>query len=136
MTGSPIGGPGTGGKEDGMKQYMRTVDLAEEFGFSDQTVRKIVRVIQNNIGRGRRYSPMCIVGNGRSMLVRTVAFLDAAKYGEFLDGKYEPDEFDPLKLERECGILQIEAEPQPEIDTTALAKSVVEELLRAVAAAV
>ena len=125
-----------------MKQYMRKRELCEEFGFSMAHAEKLLAGIRKNMGTDKRYSPMAILGSGKSQSIRTVVFMDWLKYSEYI-GKKEYDDilppFDPLKLERECGILQIDAVPETEmvhIDTEALAKGVIAELVKFFASAV
>lgn len=63
-----------------MKQYMAPEELAEEFHQTKSNVYKILNEMREHVGNGKRYSRYDLAGSRKSMVVRTVSFIDYMTY--------------------------------------------------------
>lgn len=113
-----------------IRRYMRPAELAEEFGVSIDKVYSVKRIISRNIKQGgTRYGALDIIGDGKTLSVRTAAYIDAVKYGNFVNTSEEQycPMYDPDAIEYELHLI----ERPPEIDIEAVAAAVLNQITNA-----
>lgn len=111
-----------------MKQFLSICEASEELGLTPPTVRKMISEIRDHIPE--RYSRTDIF-EGNRVAIRFVALQDWAEAKRKIDCGIKPEPYDPIRRERELGILpdvQTEVRHQ-KIDTDAIAEAVCKKLL-------
>jgi hypothetical protein len=86
---------------------MSIPDAAAFLGVSEETARKLIRGIKDEIGPGRRYNEFVLIGHGKTLRVSAAAFADYSKYSDALQDaslRSTLKPFDILAVERAMGI--------------------------------
>lgn len=88
-------------------KYMSISDAAAFLGVSEETARKLIRGIKDEIGPGKRYSEFVLIGHGKTLRVSAAAFADYSKYENALQDPSHRSAlkpFDIAAVERAMGI--------------------------------
>lgn len=110
-----------------MKQFLSICEASEELGLTPPTVRKMISEIRDHIPE--RYSRTDIF-EGNRVAIRFVALQDWAETKQKLEYGLKPDAYDPLRRERELGIISdISVDVQKHIDVDAITEAVCKKLL-------
>ncbi|MBR7015345.1 MAG: hypothetical protein IKI12_02730 [Lachnospiraceae bacterium] len=92
-----------------MKQYMTPEELAEEFNQSRTHIFKMLNAMRKYVGDGQRYGRYDLAGSRKSLVVRTVSYLDYMTYRAELEekglAKHVPP-FNAAEAEKQLGINQ------------------------------
>ena len=82
--------------------YMSKKQLAEELGYGETSIYKLIKGFEEEVGAGSRYSRYAIAGNRYNFF----AIIDYMKYKDFLKNpalKRSVPEFDPGEISDLCG---------------------------------
>lgn len=86
-------------------KYMSISDAAAFLGVSEETARKLIRGIKDEIGK--RYNEFVLIGHGKTLRVSAAAFADYSKYENALQDPSHRSAlkpFDIAAVERAMGI--------------------------------
>ena len=91
-----------------IRRYMRPAELAEEFGVSTDYVRDIIRCIRVNMKSQTRYSTLDLIGSGKVISLRTAAYMDCARYRQYINTDMEQyiPIYDPLETEIDLHLIE------------------------------
>ena len=107
-----------------MKQFLSIKEAAEELGLCQKTIRSMVDEMREYIPD--RYSRTDIF-EGRRIAVRFAALQDWAETKQKIEMGMQPDRYDPIRREKELGIIvdPDRAVPAVKINADEIAEAVV-----------